>query len=140
DELLALNAAVFEERRLRVERADAAPELEFRLDPEQMRQVFLNLLINAAQASEPGGVVRVESGIEGKGELHWVLRVINGGPGIPDDARERIFELFFTTKEKGSGIGLAVSKKIVEAHNGTLAFASRPGETVFTVRLPLEES
>jgi two-component system nitrogen regulation sensor histidine kinase GlnL len=64
--------------------------------------------------------------------------VTNGGPGIPPEVRARVFELFFTTKEKGSGIGLAVSRKIVEAHGGTLGFESEPGRTVFSVRLPLE--
>ncbi|MBA2565711.1 MAG: GAF domain-containing protein [Gemmatimonadetes bacterium] len=140
DDLLAMNAAVFQERGLRLQRVDAEPGFAFRFDPEQMRQVFLNLVLNAAQASEREGVVRVESAVERGGEPHWWLSVTNGGPGIPREVRERVFELFFTTKEKGSGIGLALSKKIVEAHEGTLAFTSEPGETVFTVRLPLEES
>jgi signal transduction histidine kinase len=85
-------------------------------------------------------VVRVESGVEEGPDPHWFARVSNGGPGIPDDVKDKIFDLFFTTKEKGSGIGLAVSKRIVEAHSGTLDFESRLGETVFTARLPLEES
>jgi signal transduction histidine kinase len=140
DELLSLNAGVFEERGLTVERVDGSPELAFRFDPGQMKQVLLNLLLNAAQASETGGAVRVESGVEAGPDPQWFARVINGGPGIPDDVKDKIFDLFFTTKEKGSGIGLAVSKRIVEAHSGTLDFESRPGETVFTARLPLEES
>jgi signal transduction histidine kinase len=82
--------------------------------------------------------VRVETGVEGGSEPQWVLHVTNGGSGIPPEIRGRIFELFFTTKEKGSGIGLAVSRKIVEAHGGTLGFESEPGRTVFSVRLPLE--
>jgi PAS domain S-box-containing protein len=140
DELLALNEGVFEERGLTLERGDVCPDLAFRFDPGQMKQVFLNLLLNAAQASESGGLVRVESGLEKGPDSHWFTRVTNGGAGIPDDVKDKIFDLFFTTKEKGSGIGLAVSKRIVEAHSGTLEFESRPGETVFTVRLPLEES
>ncbi|MBA3555230.1 MAG: hypothetical protein H0W29_10795 [Gemmatimonadales bacterium] len=140
DELLALNAAVFEERGLAVERSDARPDVAFRFDPGQMKQVLLNLVLNAAQASEPGGTVRVESGVEESPDRHWYARVVDGGSGIPDEVRGKVFDLFFTTKEKGSGIGLAVSKKIVEAHNGTLEFTSQPRETAFTVRLPLEEA
>jgi PAS domain S-box-containing protein len=140
DELLGLNAGVFEDRGLTLERTDACPELAFRFDPGQMKQVLLNLLLNAAQASEAGGVVRVESGMDPAPDPTWFTRIVNGGPGISDDVKDKIFDLFFTTKEKGSGIGLAVSKRIVEAHGGTLEFESRPGETVFTIRLPLEES
>jgi PAS domain S-box-containing protein len=140
NDLLSLNAGALDEKRLTLERVDANPDHAFRFDPEQMKQVFLNLFLNAVQASESGGVVRLETGIEDGAEPTWFSRITNGGSGIPADARERIFELFFTTKEKGSGIGLAVSKKIVEAHNGTLEFDSEPGKTVFTVRLPLEES
>ena len=138
DDLLALNAGILAEHGLILERADAAAGRELRIDPEQMRQVFLNLLLNAVQASEAGGSVRVETGVEGGSEPQWVLHVTNGGSGIPPEIRGRIFELFFTTKEKGSGIGLAVSRKIVEAHGGTLGFESEPGRTVFSVRLPLE--
>lgn len=140
DEILSLNARLVEERAIAVERFDARPDFAFRFDPAQMKQVFLNLLLNAAEASQPGGVVRVESAVTEAPEPHWFARVTNGGPGIPLGIRDRIFDLFFTTKERGSGIGLAVSKKIVEAHDGTLEFSSEPGETVFTVRLPLEET
>lgn len=143
DELLALNVPLLEEKDLRIERVDARPGFAFRFDPAQMKQVFLNLLLNAVQASERGGGVRFEAGVEDgtkEGvEPHWFLRIANGGAEIPPEAREKVFDLFFTTKERGSGIGLAVSKKIVEAHNGTLELESRPGETVFTVRLPLED-
>ncbi|HEY7529156.1 MAG TPA: ATP-binding protein [Gemmatimonadota bacterium] len=138
DELLALNAGLLAERGLVLARADAAPDRELRLDAEQVRQVFLNLLLNAVQASETGGAVRVETGVEQGPDAAWVLHVTNGGPGIPPEVRARVFELFFTTKEKGSGIGLAISRKIVEAHGGTLGFESEPGRTVFSVRLPLE--
>jgi signal transduction histidine kinase len=139
DELLAMNAAAFRDHGVTLERVEAAPQAAFRFDPAQTKQVFLNLVLNAVQASERGGVVRVQSGVEELPDPHWFTRITNGGAGIPDDVKDKIFDLFFTTKERGSGIGLAVSKRIVEAHSGTLEFESRPGETVFTVRLPLEE-
>jgi PAS domain S-box-containing protein len=139
DELLAMNTAAFRDHGVTLERVEAAPQAAFRFDPAQTKQVFLNLVLNAVQASERGGVVRVESGVEELPDPHWFIRITNGGAGIPDDVKDKIFDLFFTTKERGSGIGLAVSKRIVEAHSGTLEFESRPGETVFTVRLPLEE-
>jgi signal transduction histidine kinase len=62
--------------------------------------------------------------------------VQDAGPGIPEAERERIFEPFFTTREKGTGLGLPLARKIVRAHGGELAFTSTPGSTAFTLTLP----
>jgi len=104
-------------------------------DPEQLKLVLLNLLINSAQA------------MEGKGEIHsaarttngWhELRIIDQGPGIPADAREHLFEPFFTTKHRGTGLGLATARRIIESHGGTLDLLSPPaGGTTAVVRLPV---
>ncbi len=110
------------------------PDVEVEVDPFQIHQVLLNLLLNAVEATPSGGTVRVEAAIQ-HGSL--VLAVENSGDGIPPDLRSRIFEPFFTTRPSGSGLGLAIARKICEEHQGTLDLDStRPGWTRFVIRLP----
>jgi two-component system NtrC family sensor kinase len=108
------------------------------VDGHQVQQMLLNLLTNAVDAMPTGGSLRVETGVAG-GTV-W-LRVADSGPGIPADAREQVFEPFFTTKPqgKGVGLGLAISRQIVEAHRGTIEITESPGGgATFEIRLPLE--
>jgi len=115
---------------LRVETTDA----KVVADPEQIKLVLLNLLINAAQAM--GGRGTVEIGSRPDGEWHE-LRIIDHGPGIPDDVRERLFEPFFTTKSQGTGLGLATARRILETHGGSIALESASaGGVTAVVRLP----
>jgi signal transduction histidine kinase len=106
-------------------------------DSEKMRQVFVNVLDNAIDAL--GSVAegrRIDLFIENGGP-NAVVRVRDNGCGIAAEKIERIFNPFFTTKETGTGLGMAISKKIVEAHQGTIAVASEPGQgTEFAVTLP----
>ena len=102
-------------------------------DEAQLRQALLNLLRNAREAMGEGVVklhaVRAEGGVE--------IRVSDRGPGIPEAERDRIFDLFFTTKERGTGLGLPLTHQIVEAHSGRIDCAENPeGGTVFTIWLP----
>ena len=92
-----------------------------------------NLVLNAVQASPRGAEVRVAVG---KGARGVVLEVSDAGPGIPPDLRDRVFEPFFSGRPGGTGLGLAVTRRLVEAHGGTLAFASGPAGTVFRAGLP----
>jgi len=106
-------------------------------DELQLRQVLVNLVMNAVQAMEEGGgrVTLRTSDIDGGVRID----VIDTGTGVPDDAREHIFEPFYTTKEPGTGtgLGLPTSRRIVEAHGGRLELVeSRPGSTTFRVELP----
>jgi PAS domain S-box-containing protein len=106
-------------------------------DPAQFNQVFLNLLLNAAQAIEGKGIVRIETEHDGD---DVVIRITDTGCGIPSALQERIFEPFFTTKEigRGTGLGLSICYSIVEAHGGTIDVESEPGRgSTFTVRLPV---
>jgi signal transduction histidine kinase len=107
-------------------------------DREKLRQVFANILDNAIDAFD--GVAdgrRVELFVE-NGDGSATVRVRDNGSGIPPERLERIFNPFFTTKEKGTGLGMAISKKIVEAHEGTIDVFSEPGRgTEFVVSLPL---
>ena len=106
-----------------------------RADQAQVRQVVWNLLRNAAQVTDEGGAVRVL--VESDGETgEPVVVVADDGPGIPERDRVRIFEPFFSTRERGLGLGLAICKRIVDAHGGTIRV--EPGDeggTVFEIRL-----
>jgi signal transduction histidine kinase len=104
-------------------------------DVGQVRQVMLNLLLNALDAVPPGGTVWLELAAEGG----WLtLRVKDTGRGLPAELGQRIFEPFVSTRETGLGLGLSICKRIVEAHEGEILAADRPGGgAVFTVRLPL---
>lgn len=105
-------------------------------DPEQLQTVFLNLLLNAAQASGSASDVRVTIAA-----TDTEARVITAdrGPGIPADIREKIFEPFFTTKHRGTGLGLPTAKRVVERHHGTITFECPPsGGTIVTVTLPTD--
>jgi two-component system sensor histidine kinase HydH len=106
-------------------------------NPVELRQVFLNLVLNAVQAQPQGGAIR----IAGRCDKDWlVVEVSDKGPGIRSEDMARVFEPFYTTKEKGSGLGLFSVKRIVEAHRGrvTIEAASGSGTTVKTW-LPVEK-
>ncbi|MFD9703402.1 sensor histidine kinase [Lentzea sp. NPDC059081] len=108
-------------------------------DPTRLRQVLDNLLTNAAVHTPPGTAVQLKV----TAENGWaVVRVSDTGPGIPEADQARIFDRFYrvddsrTRQRGGSGLGLAVVRSLVEAHGGTIELASRPGATVFSIRLP----
>lgn len=108
-------------------------------DPNQLRQVVLNLLINALDAQPRGGEVRVGVRLERRGGgSHLLLTVTDAGPGVAPGVADRIFEPFVSTKESGLGLGLSICRRIAETHGGTLTAADRPGGgAVFTLRLPV---
>ncbi|MCE8024530.1 histidine kinase [Halomonas sp. MCCC 1A11058] len=105
--------------------------------PAQLNQVFLNLLVNAAQAIEEHGTITLRTGCEG--DQVW-LAFADDGAGIPAELQSRIFDPFFTTKPvgQGTGLGLSLSYGIVQKHGGRIELDSRPGEgTTFTLWLPI---
>ena len=103
-------------------------------DPGQLRQAVDNLLRNAVEATPAGGHVRVEARTSAKGHA---IAVQDTGAGIDPDVLSRIFDLYFTTKPQGTGVGLAVTQQIVTAHGGTIEVESTPGSgTRMTIRLP----
>jgi len=105
------------------------------LDARLVRQAVLNVAINAVQAMPRGGRLRVKLRREPDAAL---LEIEDSGAGIPEEVRHRIFEPFFTTKASGTGLGLAVVKRIVDGHGGEIAVSSPPGGgTVFAIRFPL---
>ncbi len=108
------------------------------VDERMLRQALLNLLANAVQAMPRGGEVRVKLAIEARrGFPHARIDVADSGPGVPAALTESVFQPFVTTKATGSGLGLAVVKRIVEAHRGDIELTSAPGRgAIFTVWLP----
>ncbi len=105
-------------------------------DLGKLRRVFVNLVSNALQAMPEGGQLRVDSETLGD-EVR--IRFWDTGVGIPEDARDHLFEPYFTTKSEGTGLGLAISKRVVEEMGGTIALESAPEGrgTVATVCLPV---
>jgi len=114
-------------------------------DAEKLRQVFANILDNAIDALEPVAEGRrielfIENGMQAGAGAHATVRVRDNGCGIPVEKIDRIFNPFFTTKENGTGLGMAISKKIVEAHEGAIDVVSEVGRgTEFMVTLPLPQ-
>ncbi len=104
-------------------------------DGDQIRQVAINLILNAGAAMNGKGVLTVSTGQE---EDFAVVSFADTGCGIADEDLNHIFEPFFTTKERGTGLGLAITKQLIELHHGTIRLDSLPGEgTTVTIRLPL---
>ena len=125
---------------IRVELSAPEDVLTVHADPQQIRQVVLNLLSNAAEAireggNGDGGTIRVEAFRLAEAAE---LRVTDDGAGFDEETRRRIFEPHFTTKEKGHGFGLAVCHRVVENHGGRIEAVSSPGQgATFTVQLPV---
>ena len=108
-----------------------------KIDVDMLKQVVLNLFINAQQAMTNGGelIIRTDK------EQNWaVITISDTGKGIERENLGRIFEAYYSTKPAGSGLGLSIAKKVIDAHNGTIKIDSEPGRgTAFIIRLPLKK-
>lgn len=114
---------------------DAAPD-SIRGNGVQLEQAFLNLLLNAAEATPPGGAIYVQCGNDESGRVRIELR--DSGPGIPAEDLDRIFEAFYSTKARGSGLGLGITRRIVRDHDGTIEVSSQSGQgATFTLSFPV---
>ena len=130
DEMIALLSASGQFNNVTVDKAYHGP-VTMTADPQKMYQVLWNLLINAGEAVQPAGEIRVEI-IEEKGEII----IEDSGPGIAEEDRDKLFEPFFTTKGKGTGLGLANVYANIEAHGGHIfAEQSKLGGARFTISL-----
>ncbi len=106
-------------------------------DREQLKQAFLNLVLNALQAMPGGGKLTVATALR---DGRAAITIADTGQGIPPENLERIFNPFFTTRQEGTGLGLAITHRIIQGHGGRIDVESRPGEgTTFTLLLPLAE-
>ncbi len=149
---LFTHSPVFHEG-IHVTRRQSHETIHAMIDPDQMKQVFWNLLLNAAQAMSDGGNIQIQVekggdsfrpdplpwGLAGKGK-EWIrISIADTGKGIPPEEKEKIFEPFFTTKEGGTGLGLSIVHKIVENHHGRISVESDVGKgSTFTIYLPAE--
>ncbi len=108
-----------------------------KISKDQLKQVIINLILNSFDALDKGGEVELSTAFR-EGDV--VISVKDNGHGIPEHVRDNIFDLYFTTKDTGGGIGLAISHKIVEAHEGKLYFETKTGVgTVFNIQLPTSQ-
>jgi signal transduction histidine kinase len=130
----------FKEHNVQIESEAPATGITVRIDDELMRQALLNLMLNAMQAMPAGGLVRVSVRRE---QRLAVVEITDNGSGIPDSVLPRIFDLYFTTKTRGSGIGLAMTYRILQLHGGAMSVrsdadpASPNHGTTFTLHIPI---
>jgi hypothetical protein len=133
-ESLSLLKDRFKNSGIKAEKKFCTPKLCVKADPERLKQVILNLVENAVEAMEGGGKLSVRTM---RNNDYVVLEIEDTGVGIDREGINNLFKLFYTTKENGSGLGLPVSKKIVDDHGGYINVNSKPGVgTVFAVHLP----
>jgi signal transduction histidine kinase len=138
-DMLELAAVEFSTRNVKlVSRMPASP-LPVNIDADLLKQAVLNVIQNGAQAMPEGGQLEVV--LEEERKSGWktaVLRIADQGPGIPDEIREKIFDLYFSTRKGGSGIGLAMTYRILQLHHGSVEVESKADRgAVFLLRIPL---
>jgi len=143
DMILNLTGKQMQRNHIEVElqRDQAMPKIM--ASPDQLTQVFMNLVLNAIDAMPSGGALKITTGVDrSRPELLMIrVSVSDTGVGISPEVLPRIFEPFFTTKEDGTGLGLAISFEIIKSLGGEITVASQPNVgTTFTVALPLRES
>jgi signal transduction histidine kinase len=135
DDVLELARPQADASKIHVTVNQDAEGVAVRIDRDLLKQAMLNIVVNAMQAMPDGGELRFDSIA---GEEFAEIRISDTGAGIPPELRDKIFRLYFTTKKEGSGIGLAMTFRIVQLHDGTIDFTSEPGKgTTFSIRLPI---
>ncbi|MCF8143683.1 MAG: PAS domain S-box protein [Deltaproteobacteria bacterium] len=136
---LLVNQALFHNIRVITDIEPDMPEMVG--DIGQLQQVFTNLFINAADAMEGKGLLTISARYQTDPPPRFIIKVSDTGPGIPIEMRDKIFDIFFTTKPvgKGTGLGLSITRNIVQLHGGTMSIECPPGGgTSFIIELPLE--
>jgi len=125
---------------VKVVRPGPLPEIQG--DPEQLKEVLVNLIINACEAMGRGGHITIREVRKDAGKKNAAAAVMveDDGPGMPASVKEKVFQPFFTTKEEGTGLGLSIAARIMEEHGGTLAVESEEGQgAVFVLAFPSKE-
>lgn len=136
DQVLPMVADRLTSKQMRVTRQYDPDIAAGHYDGTELRKLFLNLIINAVEASEPHSSIEIRTSLNGYGEI--VVDIVDHGCGMDGETLGRLFEPFYTTKEKGTGLGMAIAKKIAELHRGDLSVKSQAGAgTTATVKLPL---
>src|SRR5581483_2919707 len=134
DETIALVHQKAEDQGVTITVSDSGHVDDIRGDPEQLKSCFSNIIINGVQSMEYGGKLNIDIKNEAKGVR---VNIRDTGSGIPTEALDHIFEPYYSTKETGVGLGLAVTKRIIEFHRGAINVTSAVGEgTEFSIYLP----
>jgi signal transduction histidine kinase len=126
---------------IKIQRKEPLPLVQ--ADPEQLKEVLVNIIVNACEAMGQGGsiVIYEEVDIEKEKLRSAMIRISDNGPGVPDAIQSKILEPFFTTKEDGTGLGLSIANRIVQEHGGRLDIQSKEGNgSTFIISIPVEES
>ncbi len=126
---------------IKLKREDPLPAVQ--ADPEQLKEVLVNIVVNACEAMGRGGLITIFEKMERSGESAdtAVIRISDDGPGISETILDKVLQPFFTTKEDGTGLGLSIAARIVEEHQGRLDVISREGHgATFIITLPVKES
>ncbi|HEX7960538.1 MAG TPA: ATP-binding protein [Terriglobales bacterium] len=138
DEVITLAAPDAERHNVHMMNETSPLALPVKVDADLFKQALLNIVINGAQAMPEGGVLTLRTR---RHESEAQVEIEDEGGGIPEEIRDKIFNLYFTTKKSGTGIGLAMTYKVMQMHNGSVSFISREGEgTTFYLNLPLARS
>ena len=128
-------ARLFADKQLTLTFAGAAGDAVVSIEQESMARVFVNLVQNAIEAATEPVIVELGSRREGD---HVVIDVVDNGPGVPAEVREKLFDPYFTTKTSGTGLGLAICRRLLDVQGGKIRLEStRPGETRFVIELPI---
>ncbi|HJQ26629.1 MAG TPA: ATP-binding protein [Blastocatellia bacterium] len=136
DEIMPMVADRLAAKEMRIEREYATDLPAGQFDVTELKKLFLNLIINAIEASEPGKSIELRTNSDGNGQV--TVEIVDHGSGMDAETMRRLFEPFYTTKEKGTGLGMAIARKITELHHGELTVRSQKGQgTTATVRLPI---
>jgi len=147
DETLLAHYPDLLNRNIRLEKDYKVDHLVVPVDKDKIKQVFLNIYLNAVQAMEGGGRLKVEldvvkEGLKGldRGCSYAVIRFSDTGVGIEPSQLERVFDFYYSTKEGGTGLGLPIAQQIVEEHNGKITVDSKLGKgTIVSIYLPIDE-
>jgi signal transduction histidine kinase len=137
EDVVLLASPAAERHNVIIERESSQEPMPVRIDSDLVKQAILNIVLNGVQAMPEGGALRITGKREGD---NAVIMVRDQGAGIPENIRDKIFNLYFTTKSGGSGIGLAMAYRVVQLHHGSLEFTSiMERGTTFYLRFPLAE-
>jgi PAS domain S-box-containing protein len=137
DEILPMLSDRLASKAIQVEKSFTEPLPEGHYDEAELKKLFLNLIVNAIDASRSGGCLWLRTNADTPGTVAVVVE--DQGVGMDSETRGRLFEPFFTTKKDGTGLGMAIAKKIAELHHGHLFVTSSPGQgTTITVKLPAD--
>ncbi len=137
NEVLEFFQESFQDHHIRVHEARQKEMPEVNFDPEQMRQLLINLIKNAIEAMPEGGDLTLTTRLQGE---QVEVSITDTGRGMTPEVKAKIFQPYFTTKEKGTGLGLAICQNIAQEHGGCLLADSAPGQgSTFTIQIPLED-